>query len=203
MIDVQRDVISSSAASQVIGANLPSPLAPMRCSGVAIRSGECTSSASRFTLAQAKPAVNGWSGSPSIRTTRSFSTCASKEHMSGQSCAQTTRTVSTPASRISSQRYVGSRRRDRPSGHPGARPLRLLPFPRILQSAATQTGGPGMTKLSWLGAVAGMALCWSASAADLKIGVASEVTTLDPHYFHLSSNTEIDKLVYSGLITQD
>ena len=48
-----------------------------------------------------------------------------------------------------------------------------------------------------------MALCWSASAADLKIGVASEVTTLDPHFFHLGSNTEIDKLVYSGLITQD
>ena len=57
---------------------------------------------------------------------------------------------------------------------------------------------------SWLGAVAGcMALCWGAAAADLKIGVASEVTTLDPHFFHLTSNTEIDKLVYSGLVTQD
>src|SRR5215471_20267359 len=55
----------------------------------------------------------------------------------------------------------------------------------------------------WLGAVAGLALGWNASAADLKIGVSSEVTTLDPHYFHLTSNTEIDKLVYSGLITQD
>ena len=55
----------------------------------------------------------------------------------------------------------------------------------------------------WLGAVAGMALCWSASAADLRIGVASEVTTLDPHFFHLTSNTEIDKLIYSGLVTQD
>ena len=48
-----------------------------------------------------------------------------------------------------------------------------------------------------------LALCWGASAADLKIGVASEVTTLDPHFFHLTSNTEIDKLVYSGLVTQD
>ncbi|HEY6438654.1 MAG TPA: ABC transporter substrate-binding protein [Acetobacteraceae bacterium] len=55
----------------------------------------------------------------------------------------------------------------------------------------------------WLGAVAGMALCWSALAADLRIGVASEVTTLDPHFFHLTSNTEIDKLIYSGLVTQD
>ena len=42
-----------------------------------------------------------------------------------------------------------------------------------------------------------------ASAADLRIGVASEVTTLDPHFFHLTSNTEIHKLIYSGLATQD
>ncbi len=42
-----------------------------------------------------------------------------------------------------------------------------------------------------------------ASAADLKIGVASEVTTLDPHFFHLTSNTEIHKGIYSGLVTQD
>ena len=55
----------------------------------------------------------------------------------------------------------------------------------------------------WLAAAAAMAFSWSASAADLKIGVSSEVTTLDPHYFHLTSNTEIDKLIYSGLITQD
>jgi peptide/nickel transport system substrate-binding protein len=43
----------------------------------------------------------------------------------------------------------------------------------------------------------------SASATDLRIGVASEVTTLDPHFFHLTSNTEIHKLIYSGLVTQD
>jgi peptide/nickel transport system substrate-binding protein len=56
----------------------------------------------------------------------------------------------------------------------------------------------------WLGAViASIALCGSAVAADLKIGVGSEVTTLDPHFFHLTPNTEIDKLIYSGLITQD
>jgi peptide/nickel transport system substrate-binding protein len=41
------------------------------------------------------------------------------------------------------------------------------------------------------------------SAADLRIGVASEVTTLDPHFFHLTSNTEIHKGIYSGLVTQD
>jgi peptide/nickel transport system substrate-binding protein len=54
-----------------------------------------------------------------------------------------------------------------------------------------------------LATVACIALCGSAAAADLKIGVASEVTTLDPHFFHLTPNTEIDKLIYSGLITQD
>src|SRR5438552_7583915 len=94
MIVFHRPVISSSAASQLIGANLASPLAPIRRSGVSRRSGECTSSASRLTLAQAKPAVKGCSGSPLTRNTRPSSTSANSEHMSGQSCAQTTRTVS-------------------------------------------------------------------------------------------------------------
>jgi peptide/nickel transport system substrate-binding protein len=50
----------------------------------------------------------------------------------------------------------------------------------------------------------GMALAGTgAQAADLRIGVASEVTTLDPHFFHLTSNTEIHKAIYSGLVTQD
>jgi peptide/nickel transport system substrate-binding protein len=53
-----------------------------------------------------------------------------------------------------------------------------------------------------------LALCMAfagggATAADLRIGVASEVTTLDPHFFHLTSNTEIHKAIYSGLVTQD
>jgi hypothetical protein len=94
MIACQRAMISSSAASQLIGANLPSPLAPVRRKGVSSRSGEWTSSASRLTLAQANPAVNGCSGSPLMRNTRPPSTSANSEHMSGQSCAQTTRTVS-------------------------------------------------------------------------------------------------------------
>lgn len=55
----------------------------------------------------------------------------------------------------------------------------------------------------WLVVAAALAFPWSATAADLRIGVSSEVTTLDPHYFHLTSNTEIHKLIYSGLITQD
>ena len=37
----------------------------------------------------------------------------------------------------------------------------------------------------------------------LKIGVSSATTTLDPHFFHLTANMEVDKLVYSALVTQD
>ena len=72
----------------------PRPWARCGAAASAMRSGECTSSASRLTLAQANPAVNGCSGSPRMRSTRPSSTSASSEHMSGQSCAQTTRIVS-------------------------------------------------------------------------------------------------------------
>src|SRR5271155_123520 len=93
MIEFHLAAISSTASSHPMEANLPSPLAPIRRRGVAIRSGELTSSASRLVLAQAKPAVNGWSGSPRTCATCPFSTLTSSEHESGQSCAQTTRTV--------------------------------------------------------------------------------------------------------------
>ncbi len=48
-----------------------------------------------------------------------------------------------------------------------------------------------------------MALTHAAHAANLTVGVSSEVTTLDPHFFHLTANTEIHKLIYSSLVTQD
>ena len=57
MIAFHLVVISSSASSQVIGLNWPAPLGPVRFSGVVMRSGEFTRSASRFTFPQAKPAV--------------------------------------------------------------------------------------------------------------------------------------------------
>src|SRR5215469_8023251 len=61
-----------------------------------------------------------------------------------------------------------------------------------------------MAMRRWLAALAGcMALSRGASATDMVIGVSSDVTNLDPHFFHLTSNTEIDKLIYSGLVTQD
>jgi peptide/nickel transport system substrate-binding protein len=40
-------------------------------------------------------------------------------------------------------------------------------------------------------------------AVDLRIGVFSEVTTLDPHYFQLTSNVDVDMLVYSTLVSHD
>jgi len=43
----------------------------------------------------------------------------------------------------------------------------------------------------------------SASGDVLKIGVLSATTTLDPHFFHLTPNMEVDKLIYSALVTQD
>ena len=92
------------------------------------RSGECTRSASRLTLAQANPAVNGCSGSPRTRRTLPFSTSASSEHMSGQSCAQTTRTVSINAPAFGFSRLLSPRRHEehegtgpRTSGLPPAR----------------------------------------------------------------------------------
>jgi peptide/nickel transport system substrate-binding protein len=66
---------------------------------------------------------------------------------------------------------------------------------------------PGVCEMRWFRVIC-LALCVAATgpavwAADLRIGVASEVTTLDPHFFHLTSNTEIHKGIYSGLVTQD
>jgi hypothetical protein len=57
MIAVHLAAISLSASSQEIGLNCPLPFGPVRFSGVAIRSGEFTRSASRLTFPQAKPAV--------------------------------------------------------------------------------------------------------------------------------------------------
>src|ERR1700689_830901 len=42
-----------------------------------------------------------------------------------------------------------------------------------------------------------------ARALDLRVGVFSEVTALDPHYFQLTSNIDVDMLVYSTLVTHD
>jgi peptide/nickel transport system substrate-binding protein len=57
---------------------------------------------------------------------------------------------------------------------------------------------------AWLLALAGYVLLSAqAAAVDLRIGVFSEITTLDPHYFQLTSNIDIDMLVYSTLVSHD
>ena len=63
-----------------------------------------------------------------------------------------------------------------------------------------------MQSAKWLGSlVFGAVLLGggAAQSADLKIGVASETTTLDPHFFHLTPNTEVDKAIYSAIVTLD
>src|SRR5260221_5398814 len=52
----------------------------------------------RFTFAQRKPLVNGWSGSPATRTARPSSTVTSMAHVSGQSWGHAPRTVPDMAS---------------------------------------------------------------------------------------------------------
>src|ERR1700738_4522812 len=57
---------------------------------------------------------------------------------------------------------------------------------------------------AWLLALAGCSLLSGlATAVDLRIGVFSEVTTLDPHYFQLTSNIDVDMLIYGTLVTHD
>ncbi len=48
-----------------------------------------------------------------------------------------------------------------------------------------------------------LALSGQAMATTLRVGVLSEVTTLDPHYYQLTSNIDVDMLVYSTLVKHD
>ena len=59
-----RAAMSPSASSHDTGSNLPLPLGPTRRSGRSRRSRWYVRSTYRFTFAQRKPFVNGWSGSP-------------------------------------------------------------------------------------------------------------------------------------------
>ncbi len=61
-----------------------------------------------------------------------------------------------------------------------------------------------MRILRWLlGLIGCVVLSGQTAATDLRLGVFSEVTTLDPHYFQLTSNIDIDMLVYSTLVSHD
>jgi peptide/nickel transport system substrate-binding protein len=54
-----------------------------------------------------------------------------------------------------------------------------------------------------LGLVGCVVVAGQTAAAELKLGVLSEVTTLYPHYFQLTSNIDINMLVYSTLVAHD
>jgi peptide/nickel transport system substrate-binding protein len=43
----------------------------------------------------------------------------------------------------------------------------------------------------------------SSNAADLRVGVGSEVASLDPHYYNLNPNVEIDDHIYDYLVSFD
>src|SRR5882724_7489758 len=80
----------SSASSQDTGAKRPSPLAPMRRSGVCRRPGPCTHSGYEpATLVQITPAVYGLAREPRIFTIFACSTVTVRLQVSGQSRGQT------------------------------------------------------------------------------------------------------------------
>ena len=55
-----------------------------------------------------------------------------------------------------------------------------------------------------LGAAISMAvLCGAAKAQDLTVGVGSEATSLDPHFYPITANVEIARHIFDSLITYD
>src|SRR5690349_14147746 len=52
-------------------------------------------------------------------------------------------------------------------------------------------------------ALAILAFATPVAAADLRIGIGAEATTLDPHYYNLNPNMEIDDHLYDYLVAFD
>ena len=52
-------------------------------------------------------------------------------------------------------------------------------------------------------AALGMVLSFYANAADLHVGIGAEATTLDPHYYNLNPNMEVDDHLYDYLLSFD
>src|SRR5205814_741504 len=48
-----------------------------------------------------------------------------------------------------------------------------------------------------------LALSSGANAADLRVGIGAEATTLDPHYYNLNPNMEVDDHLYDYLLSFD
>ena len=52
-------------------------------------------------------------------------------------------------------------------------------------------------------AIAAILVCGAAPAADLRVGLGAEATTLDPHYYNLNPNMEVDDHLYDYLLSFD
>lgn len=48
-----------------------------------------------------------------------------------------------------------------------------------------------------------MSLCGAVHAQELRIGVGSEATSIDPHFFPLTANTEIARHIFNSLVKYD
>ena len=58
-------------------------------------------------------------------------------------------------------------------------------------------------KLGFAAAAAAIALVSSAYAADLKVGLSSEPTSMDPHYHNVGPNNMLSAAVFGKLVAQD
>ncbi|HLJ18916.1 MAG TPA: ABC transporter substrate-binding protein, partial [Stellaceae bacterium] len=54
-----------------------------------------------------------------------------------------------------------------------------------------------------MAALAAMLVATAAPAADLRVGLGAEATTLDPHYYNLNPNMEVDDHLYDYLLSFD
>ena len=61
----------------------------------------------------------------------------------------------------------------------------------------------GLGRLAWAAVPAALALGTPALAQDLRIGVAAEVTSIDPHFHNVGPNNALRKHVFEGLVGND
>lgn len=64
-----------------------------------------------------------------------------------------------------------------------------------------------MTILDWrqltAAAILAAGVATGAQAQELRIGLSTELNSLDPHYFNLTVNNQIAYSIFNTLITQD
>src|SRR5579859_6391692 len=77
---------------------------------------------------------------------------------------------------------------------------------RLKKIRAAEEKGWEMIRRRVVGAAVaalGMLLSFCANAADLRLGIGAEATTLDPHYYNLNPNMEVDDHLYDYLLSFD